>query len=468
MIKRQLIEIQEMAKGFDLAKEYEKVYIEGVSTDSRSIKKGQLFVPLVGENFNGHDFIEQAIEKGAAATLWSQNEPVPSEDFPFILVEDTLEALQSLAKEYRNQLDIKVIGITGSNGKTSTKDILASLLNTKYKTQKTLGNQNNHIGTPLTILSLDEDTEMAVIEMGTDNFGQISLLTSIAKPDVAIITNIGEAHLEGLKTKENIAKAKFEILEGLNPEGLFLYCGDDPILNKTAEKINITQKISTYGTGEANDYRCELNMVDDNGISFRLKSPYEQDYFLPMLGSHNMLNATGAIVVARYFDVPVDSIQEGLYHVEKTGMRNELVFAEGFTILNDSYKSNPSSLLAALDTLYTMKQYKQKIVVLGDMLGLGEQEIKMHEDIGLKIDPKEIEYVFTIGPLAAYIAKTAELNFEKNKVICCKNKTQLIEKLKKVIKPKSIILVKASRPLELEEVVEKLQEEVIISKDEVV
>lgn len=468
MIKRRLIEIQEMAKGFDLAKEYEKVYIEGVSTDSRSIKKGQLFVPLIGENFNGHDFIEQAIEKGAAATLWSQNEPVPSEDFPFILVEDTLEALQSLAKEYRNQLDIKVIGITGSNGKTSTKDILASLLSTKYKTQKTLGNLNNHIGTPLTILSLDEDTEIAVIEMGTDNFGQISLLTSIAKPDVGIITNIGEAHLEGLKTKENIAKAKFEILEGLNPEGLFLYCGDDPILNKTTEKISIIQKISTYGTEETNDYRCELNMVDDNGISFRLKSPYEQDYFLPMLGSHNMLNATGAIAVARYFDVPVDSIQEGLYHVEKTGMRNELVFAEGFTILNDSYKSNPASLLAALDTLYTMKQYKQKIVVLGDMLGLGEQEIKMHEDIGVKIDPEEIEYVFTIGPLAAYIAKTAGLNFEKNKVISCRNKTQLIEKLKKVIKPNSIILVKASRPLELEEVVEKLKAEVIISQDEVV
>ncbi|MCF6460302.1 UDP-N-acetylmuramoyl-tripeptide--D-alanyl-D-alanine ligase [Clostridium sp. Cult3] len=468
MIKRRLIEIQEMAKGFNLAKEYEKVYIEGVSTDSRSIKKGQLFVPLIGENFNGHDFIEQAIEKGAAATLWSQNEPVPSEDFPFILVEDTLEALQSLAKEYRNQLDIKVIGITGSNGKTSTKDILASLLSTKYKTQKTLGNLNNHIGTPLTILSLDEDTEIAVIEMGTDNFGQISLLTSIAKPDVGIITNIGEAHLEGLKTKENIAKAKFEILEGLNPEGLFLYCGDDPILNKTTEKISIIQKISTYGTEETNDYRCELNMVDDNGISFRLKSPYEQDYFLPMLGSHNMLNATGAIAVARYFDVPVDSIQEGLYHVEKTGMRNELVFAEGFTILNDSYKSNPASLLAALDTLYTMKQYKQKIVVLGDMLGLGEQEIKMHEDIGVKIDPEEIEYVFTIGPLAAYIAKTAGLNFEKNKVISCRNKTQLIEKLKKVIKPNSIILVKASRPLELEEVVEKLKEEVIISQDEVV
>jgi len=468
MIRRKLKEIEQMAKGFGLAEEYEEIYIKGVSTDSRSIKKGQLFIPLIGENFNGHDFVKEAIEKGAAATLWTKGEPIPSLDIPIILVEDTLKALQSLAKEYRNQLDIKVVGITGSNGKTSTKDILASLLNTKYKTQKTLGNLNNHIGTPLTILSLDEDTEIAVIEMGTDNFGQISLLTSIASPDVAMITNIGEAHLEGLKTKENIAKAKLEILEGLNPEGLFLYYGDDPILSKTMEKVYIKQKISTYGIGDTNDYRCELNMADENGISFKLKSPYEEDYFLPMLGSHSMLNATGAIAVARYFNIPTDSIQKGLYHVDKTGMRNELVFAEGFTILNDSYKSNPSSLLAALDTLYSMKQYKQKIVVLGDMLGLGDDEIKMHKEIGKKIDPKEIEYIFTIGPLAKYIAETARQNFEKDRIISCNNKIQLVERLKKVIKPKSIILIKASRPLELEEVVEKLKEEIILSKDEVV
>ncbi len=468
MIRRKLKEIKKMAKGFSLAEEYEEIYIEGVSTDSRSIKKGQLFIPLIGENFNGHNFVKEAIEKGAIATLWAESEPIPSLDFPIILVEDTLKALQYLAKEYRNQLDIKVIGITGSNGKTSTKDILASLLSTKYKTQKTLGNLNNHIGTPLTILNLYEDTEMAVIEMGTDNFGQISLLTSIAKPDVAMITNIGEAHLEGLKTKENIAKAKLEILEGLNKEGIFVYYGDDPILSKIIKEININQRILTYGIEKTNDYRCELNMVDENGISFKLKSPYEQDYFLPMLGSHNMLNATGAIAIARYFNIPIKSIQDGLYHVEKTGMRNELVFAEGFTILNDSYKSNPSSLLAALDTLYSMKQYEQKIAVIGDMLGLGDEEIKMHEEIGKKINPKEVEYLFTIGPLAKHIAKTAGINFDKDKIISCNNKTQLVEKLKKVIKPKSIILIKASRPLELEEVVERLQKEVILSKDEVV
>ena len=468
MIKRTLREIESMVNGKGLKEEFKELSIQGVSTDSRTIRKNQLFIPLIGENFNGHDFINEAIEKGALASLWDENQPLPQLDFPFILVEDTLKALQQLAKEYREQLDIRVVGITGSNGKTTTKDILASLLSTKYKTQKTIGNFNNHIGTPLTLLSLEEDTEMAVIEMGTDKFGEISLLTSLAKPDVAIITNIGEAHLEDLKTRENIAKAKLEILEGLSHEGLFIYYGDDPILKKVMKDVDITQKILTFGEEEGNDYRCELVHADVNGISFTLTQPEKEDFFLPMLGKHNMYNAMAAIATARYFDIPFDLIREGFYHVEKTGMRNELVLAEGFTILNDSYKSNPSSLLAALDTLYNMEGYSQKIAVLGDMLGLGEDEIEMHEDVGRKIDPEKIDYLFTIGPFAEYIANHAKIRFEKDRVISCKNKAHLIESIKKVMKPNSIILVKASRPLELEEVVDRLKEEVVLPKDKVI
>ncbi|MCF6464865.1 UDP-N-acetylmuramoyl-tripeptide--D-alanyl-D-alanine ligase [Clostridium sp. Cult2] len=468
MIRRKLKEVEEMVNGFGLIEKYEGDYIEGVSTDSRTIEKGQLFIPLTGENFNGHDFIEQAIEKGAVASFWDKNEPLPQLDFPFILIEDTLTALHQLAKEYRKQLNVKVIGITGSNGKTTTKDIIASILNTKYKTKKTKGNLNNLIGAPLTLLDLDEDTEISVVEMGTDKFGEISILTSIAKPDVAIITNIGEAHLEDLKTKENIAKAKLEILEELSPDGLFVYFGDDPILKKEIKNIEICQKIITYGVEKHNDYQCELGLVDENGISFMLTNPKMDNLFLPMLGKHNMYNATAAIVVAKYFNIPFDFIREGLYHVEKTGMRNELVYAEGFTILNDSYKSNPSSVLAALDTLYNMEQYSQRIAVLGDMLGLGEDEIEMHEEIGSKIDSDKIDYLFTIGPFAEHIAKTAKLIFEKDRIISCNNKPQLIENLKQVIKPKSIILVKASRPLELEEVVDKLKEEVILPKEKVI
>ena len=469
MIKRSLKDIEEMTQGFGLKKKHKDIYIEGVSTDSRKIEKGQLFIPILGENFNGHEFIMQVIEKGASATLWNKNEPIPENvDFPFILVEDTLLALQNLAKEYRNQLNLKVVGITGSNGKTSTKDILASILATKYKTKKTMGNLNNHIGTPLTILNLDEDTEMAVIEMGTSNFGEISLLTSIAKPDIAIITNIGEAHLQDLKTRENIGRAKLEILEGLNPEGLFVYCGDDPLLKKEVENIDIKQKILAYGVEDLNDYQCQLGIVDQNSLSFSLKKPTCHDFFVPMLGKHHMYNATAAIAVADYLDISFESIQEGLYHIDKTGMRNELVYAEGFTILNDSYKSNPSSVLAALDTLYGLDGYKQKIVILGDMQGLGEDELKMHEEIGLKIDPRQVEYIFTIGPLSQHIAKAARINFKKDNIISCNNKVQLVEKVKRVIKPNALILVKASRALELEKVVDALRKEVTFPKDEVI
>nr|WP_276536750.1 UDP-N-acetylmuramoyl-tripeptide--D-alanyl-D-alanine ligase [Tissierella carlieri] len=445
-----------MCGGSGLQEQYETLMIQGVSTDSRNVNAGQLFIPLVGENFNGHDFITMAIGKGAVASLWNHDEPKPDLDFPFIIVEDTVLALQQLARSYREELNTKVIGITGSNGKTSTKDILASILKTQYKTHKTLGNFNNYIGLPLTILSMDEDTEMAVLEMGMDNFGQIELLTSIAKPDAAVITNIGEAHLEGLKTKENIAKAKLEILKGLKPNDLFLYYGDDSLLKNEVEHISMNYQVMTYGTKDYNNYQPEIVFVNETGDSFFLREPSSPQFFLPMLGEHQVLNATAAIAVARYFGVSYENIEKGLLNVEKTGMRNELIKGNGFTILNDSYKSNPSSVLAALDTMYSMLGYSQKIVVLGDMLGIGDDEINMHKDIGLKINSDKIDYVFTFGDLAKYIAETAKLRFGKDQILSFDSKSDLIKKVKEIVKPDALVLVKASRPLAMEEVVEGL------------
>lgn len=460
MIKRSLKEIQIMCGGTGLKTQQEDLMIEGVSTDSRSIKPGQLFIPIKGENFNGHDFITMAIGKGAVATLWNKDEPMPTNDFPFMLVEDTIVALQDLAKSYRGQLKTKVIGITGSNGKTSTKDILASLLKTQYKTHKTKDNFNNYIGLPMTILEMDEDTEMAVLEMGMDNFGQIELLTSIARPDAAIITNIGEAHLEDLKTPENIAKAKLEILKGLKPNDLFLYYGDDTILKKVIDNSSLDYNVKTYGRESSNDYQAEVIFVNESGDSFNIKKPIDKEFFIPMLGEHQVLNATAAIAVAEYFGISLENIEKGLLNIEKTGMRNELVNANGFTVLNDSYKSNPSSVLAALNTMYNMTDYNQKIVVLGDMQGLGDEEINMHRDIGLKINPDKIDYVFTYGPLSLYIAKTAKLNLGENRVFSFDDKTDLVNKIKEVIKPNALILTKASRALQMEDVVAKLKEEI--------
>jgi len=463
MIKRSLKDIEKMVKGKGLKGEYEDIVIEGVSTDSRSIKKGQLFVPLIGDIYNGHSFLKDACNNGAIAALWSKNEPLPDIDIPLIIVDDTLLALQDLARAYRSQLNVKVIGITGSNGKTTTKDIVAGILGTRYKTKKTMGNLNNDIGCPLTILSLDEDTEMAVIEMGTERFGEISNLTSIAKPDVAIITSIGRAHLENLFTKENIAKAKLEILEGLHPDGLFIYFGDDPTLKKVLKDFPVKHKVVTYGLEEHNHYIAELDNMDEKGIYFTLKAPFNKSFHLPMIGRHNLFNALAGIAVADYFNIPVELIQKGFNSTDKTAMRDDLIYARGFTILDDSYKSNPDSLLAQLETLYKMDNYSQKIAVIGDMLGLGEVEVELHEEVGRSIDEEKIDYVFTIGPLARYLGEAAKANLGKYRVIHSDSKSELIEKLKETIQPNSIVLVKASRALELEDVVKALREELVLS-----
>lgn len=456
MIKRTLKDILKMSNGLRLDERYYDLEIQGVCIDSRTIKNKQLFIPIVGENFNGHDFITMAIEKGATASLWNENEPVPNVDFPLIFVKDTTKALQELAKSYRNQLNLKVVGITGSNGKTSTKDILASLLKTQYKTHKTIGNFNNYIGMPLTILGMAEDTEFAVLEMGMDNFGQIELLTSIATPNAAIITNIGEAHLEGLLTRENIAKAKLEILKGLRPDDLFVYYGDDSILKKEIQNISLDYNVKTYGTGENNDYQPEVVVLNQQGDTFYLREPLSQEYFLPMLGEHQVLNATAAIAVAKHFGISDENIKKGLLQVEKSGSRAELIHGKDFTILDDSYKANPSAVVAALDTFYLMKGYDQKIAILGDMLGMGDEQADMHREIGSNMNTNEIDYLFAYGEFGQCFAETAKDRFEEGRVFTFFDKPTLVEKVKEVMKPNALILVKASRSLQMEDIINAL------------
>lgn len=456
MIKRTLIEIQNMIKGHGLKEKEKNININGVSTDTRTMKKGQLFVPIIGENFDGHKFIEKAIENGAVASLWKESHPIPDIDFPFILVEDTLKAIQTLSKEYRNQLSIKVVGITGSNGKTSTKDILSSILKTRYKTFKTQGNLNNELGVPLTLLSIDEDVEIAVIEMGMSSLGEIEVLTNLATPDAAIITNIGTAHLQELKTKENIMKAKLEIVKGLKPNGLFVYNGDDEKLIRAVEAQNISQKKHTFGKKSSNDYIVKMISSNIDGLKFKLENIDSPELFLPMLGNHQIFNASAAIAVARYFGLSFEDIKKGLVNVELTGMRSELLHGEGFDILNDSYNSNPDSTKAALRTLNALDKYSQKIVIFGDMLELGDEEINMHKEIGREIDFNEVDYLFTFGDLAKYAVEEVKSRVSKDKALAFDDKSDLIDKIKDVLKEDSIILLKGSRGMKLEEIAKNL------------
>ena len=453
MIKRTLKEIQEMVNGTGLDAAYESIIAEGVTINSRDIEKGNLFIPIIGERVDGHIFAEGAIKDGAVATFWQKDhENIPT-DFPVILVEDTEKALQKLATAYRDQLNFKIVGITGSNGKTSTKDIIASILATTFKVHKTQGNFNSEFGMPLTILRATEDTEVAVLEMGMRGIGQIALLSNIARPDAAIITNIGEAHIEELGSRENISIAKMEIVAGLKDTGIFVYHGDEPLLIDKVEKLSVPYRLETFGESDKNDYYPTSMKIENNGMVFTIPQ-VDFEFYLPVLGKHNVMNTLATIAVAHDFGVTYENIKKGLAALEMTKMRMELITAKnGLTMINDAYNSSPTSVRATLDLLNHLTGYDKKIVVLADMLELGENEMTYHEEIGAYIDASEIDYVLTFGERAKHIALTAKAKH----VQAFDNKEDLIEKLKEISTDKDIALIKGSRGMRLEEVIDALK-----------
>lgn len=454
MIKRSLGQIAEMldAKLSDPKKA--DIKICGVSTDSRTIKKGNLYIPLIGEKFDGRIFIKESQDAGASAFLVDKNFKITSGiNIPHIIVDDTKKALQNLAKSYKDQLDIKTVAITGSNGKTTTKNIISSVLSTKYKVEKTQGNLNNEIGLPKTVLEFDEDTEIGILEMGTDNFGDISLLTSIANPDIAIIMNIGDSHLENLKTKEGIAKAKLEILEGLKDDGIFIYNGDDETLKKIIPSYKIKQKIISFGKNDDVDFKVEAKEETKHRTSFAKDDEF---YSVPLLGSHQVYNGACAVLVGKLFNIADEQIRLGLSNTTREANRNVLRECHGFDILDDAYKSNPQSLAQGLQTAKMLGGYTRKIAVLGDMLELGEDEKELHYNAGKNINPKEIEYLLFYGPLSKYMLEGALENFPKSRVKHFEHKNDLIDYLKFLIIESSLVFVKGSRGMHMEEVIESL------------
>lgn len=457
MIKRTIEQIKKMIHLEKMLNVSDDTVIHGVSIDSRNINKGNLFIPLKGEKVDGHQFVEQAIKRGARCALWQKNIPHPPQNVPLLFVEDTLVALQQLAKSYRDELNIPILGVTGSNGKTTTKDMVASLISTSYKVQKTEGNFNNHIGLPLTLLNLREDTEMAVVEMGMSGLGEISFLTKLARPDVAIITNIGEAHLLDLGSREKIAEAKLEILDGLKEGGLFIFNGDEPLLKKRVQGKSFPFTLQTFGKGEENTiFPLSIKQVE-NGSVFTINDGKEE-FHLPILGVHNVMNALAAILAARHFGISYEKMQEGFKRLQITNMRMELVKgASGETIINDAYNASPTSMKAALELMTSLTQYKKKIVVLGDMLELGDQEIEFHKNIGLFIDGTAIDYVFTYGRLGAFISEGAKEHIPEERIFHFDDKEKLAAHLKNYVDQETVVLVKSSRGIKLETVVQALQ-----------
>ncbi|MEL3972898.1 UDP-N-acetylmuramoyl-tripeptide--D-alanyl-D-alanine ligase [Rossellomorea oryzaecorticis] len=439
----------------DLTK-FGHLIIKGVSIDTRKIEKGNLFVPFKGENVDGHQFVRQAIEKGAAAALWDKHVPNPPEDIPVLVVDDPLLALQSLANQYRHQLDLKVVGITGSNGKTTTKDMVANLLATKYKVHKTQGNYNNHIGLPLTILALPQDAEVAVLEMGMSGFGEIELLSEISQPDAAIITNIGESHLQDLGSREGITKAKLEIVQGLKEDGLFAYYGDEHLLEEQVKELSL-KRVKTFGRSETNTiYPLGIEM-NNAGSYFETSLDKGVTFFLPVLGQHNIHNALAAILIAKEFGVSVEEMKEGLESLKLTQMRMEMTEGQkGEKIINDAYNASPTSMKAAIQLVSELEGFTAKMLVLGDMLELGDNEEEFHLEIGRMIDPDQIQHVYTFGKLAEFIAKGALERFSPENVHSFQDKKELSAELENQTKDGDLILFKASRGMALEEIIEAL------------
>ncbi|HGE5781848.1 MULTISPECIES: UDP-N-acetylmuramoyl-tripeptide--D-alanyl-D-alanine ligase [Bacillus] len=458
MMKRTLKQVEQMVMGAGLAEKYVNETVQGVSIDTRKITTGNLYIPIQGDRFDGHSFVEKAIENGAVATLWKKNVKNPPVNIPVIFVEDTLEALQTLAKSYRDQLDVKVIGVTGSNGKTSTKDIVTSLLATKFKVQKTEGNFNNHIGLPLTILSLEENTEMAVLEMGMSGRGEIEFLSKLARPNAAIITNIGEAHLLDLGSRDAIAEAKLEIVTGLQDGGVFVYNGDEPLLTNRVPSMNLAAETITFGDARANNYYPTSVTLQATGTYFKMNQDENVAFYLPVLGKHNVYNTLASMAIAKYFGVTWEEMKRGLVTLQMTGMRMEIVKTEnGLTIINDAYNASPTAMEAAFHLMNGLDGFSKKIVVLGDMLELGNQEVQFHYEVGKLIDPARISYVFTYGRLGAQIAEGAKINFPNERVKAYDNKEELVKNLQAVVDVKDVVLVKASRGMKLEEVITMLK-----------
>ena len=420
-----------------------------ISTDTRKIEKDNFFIALKGENFNGNNYAVAAIEKGASIVMVDEvtfkNEELNNKG-TVIKVENTRKALRDLAAFYRKKLGIKVVGITGSTGKTSTKDLVAAFLSGKYKVFKTQGNFNNDIGLPLMIFKLNKEYDVAVLEMGTSNFGEINTLAKIARPDLAVITNVGVAHIEYLKTRENILKEKASIsdfFENKNP--LIVNCEND-MLKTLKESNKFTLKKTGYDKGY--DLHAENIELTTETTSFDAVTKDNERYRfnLNMVGEHNILNAMLGIQVAREMGVTFEEMEKGLDNFVATSMRLEFIKKENMTIINDSYNANPDSMKAALEVL---KNYsgKRKIAVLGTMGELGDKSYELHKEVG-EFARDRADLLVTTGVFAPAYKE----GFGENTIVF-ETKEMLLENLKCMIKDNDTILVKASRSAKFEEII---------------
>ena len=430
----------------------------GVTTDSRAVKPGELFVALKGGNFDGHDYCAKAVELGAAGVVVSHDvEGLPAGVAVF-KVEDTLLAYQQLAHAYRlKQQGLKVFAITGSNGKTSTKDLLAACLGAKYKVVKTQGNFNNEIGLPKTLLSIQPDTDIAVVEMGMRGLGQIAELCRIAEPDSGLITNVGETHMELLGSMENIGKAKSEIVVNLPADGFAVLNGDNEYVLKAAGLTKA--KVIYFGLGENCDYRGSNIVTSALGTTFTCTEKAtgkSVSVRLQLIGEHNVYNALSAIAGAACYGVSMEDSAKALATARLTGSRQEIIYIGDITFINDAYNASPASMEAALKTLAEAKKAAhgsvRTIAVLADMLELGAISEDAHRRVGRWAVENGVDYVLTYGPEAAYISE--EVKKLGGETAHFADRQGAADKLRQLAAAGDIILLKGSNSMQVGKMLE--------------
>ena len=433
--------------------------VEKFCSDTRIIEKNDLFISLKSETADGITYIKEALENGAMGVITEYNIPeeiVNKYNNKLILkVKNITDSIQKIATYKRTLYDIPIVAVTGSVGKTSTKDIIASVVGKKYNVTKTKGNYNNHIGVPLTILSWNENTEAAVVEMGMNHFGEIELLTNIVKPTIAIITNIGTAHIGILGSRENILKAKMEILDGLTPNGCIILNNDNDLLNKC--DIKKYRKI-TYGIENSSNYVAYDIARNETYTEYKIKiNDKEEKVYVPVPGDHFIYNSLCAIAVGKKLNIETDKIIEGIKTFEITGKRNEILEINDIKIMNDYYNASYDSMKASLEVLSNIKATR-RLAILGDMLELGEYAEKLHSMVGEEVVKNKIDVLCTVGELSKSTAKTAKTLGTKE-VYQFSTNEECINKLGEIVRKNDAILIKASNAMHFGEISKYLQGE---------
>ena len=431
--------------------------VTGFCRDSREIKPGDIYVGIKGENFDGSVYYKQALENGAIGCIIEEHYEKNIDTkyvHNIIIVKDSIKALQDIATYRRNQYNIPVVAVTGSVGKTSTKDIIANTLAQKYNVLKTEGNKNNHIGLPLTILEL-KNQEIITVEMGMNHLGEISVLTNIAKPSICVITNVGTAHIGNLGSRENILKAKLEIIEGMDENGVIVINNDNDLLHKWAQENKQNYNIITYGIQNSSDYMAHNIKEKETSVEYDIKLKGENyKITVPVSGEPFVYNSLCAIAVAEVCNIEIKEAIKGIANFELTKKRMEIIKKDGITIINDSYNASYDSMKAALEYI-KLTTGSRKVAVLGDMLELGDFEQELHEKVGEEVAKNKIDILITIGQRAKYIAEKAkELGIAE--VYSYTNNLEATKEIKTMLKEGDTILFKASNSMKLSEIINEI------------